>query len=284
VTEVVYLPQEFYVGDRVEVRVRLRVDDASLELETPLDTPELSWADLHDMRVVGSGRDRELRLLMTPFEPGTKTLAQLDLGGIVLRDLEVRVPSLLEDGTVELAPSRGQLLLTGTRLLVALGLALLVSVPALWILLFRWAGHRLKRAVHRHRRARPYRRLLKRLRNLALDLERVRGREFYIRLLTELRAYLSSRFDVGSMSFTTAELSRFLEELVDDPKLREELVSVFHFGDLVKFAERGAPTSLRAQHLRTVGTVASRLEDRDETAAIRRIGRRGKRRTGRVSV
>ena len=112
------LPQRFYVGDRVEARVQLRLaETAQAPTRAPETTPDPEWGTIHAISIDGSGRDYEVRIGFTPYQPGTLTFPALDLGALTLRGVDFHVESILDGQSTELAPVRSQLLLPSTRML-----------------------------------------------------------------------------------------------------------------------------------------------------------------------
>ena len=60
---------------------------------------------------------------------------------------------------------------------------------------------------------------------------------FYSGVTDVLREYISSRFGVGAMEMTTAEIFDGLKDKDIEPALRDEALELFRTSDLVKFAK-----------------------------------------------
>jgi hypothetical protein len=258
-----FLPQVFYVGDRVEMRVSFRTSPGASP-RLPEETPSISWGTLHRVRLAQVSGGWELRVSFTPFQPGTQTVPPMQLGDVYLRSIDVPVPSILEEDRSELAPLRDQLLLPATRLLVAAAVGVLVIVPGAWFVFFRWGKRRLSNLVQRYREALPYRRISRSLRQLSNDMDEMSDREFYIRLLADFRAYLARRMHSEALSATTEELAGELERYIPTEEDRRAVLEVFKYGDLVKFASQRASQRDRADHLEAVLRVLRHVERKRE--------------------
>jgi hypothetical protein len=291
-----FLPQVFYVGDRVEMRVAFRTSPGAAP-RLPEESPSIAWGTLHRVRLAEVAAGWELRVSFTPFQPGTQTLPPMQLGDVYLRGIDVPVPSILEEDRSELAPLRDQLLLPATRFLFAAALAVLVVVPAAWFVFFRWGRRRFEQLVRRYREALPYRRISRSLRQLSNEMDEMSDREFYIQLLSDFRAYLSRRMHTEAFSATTEELAGELERYIPTAEDRDAVLEVFKFGDRVKFASQRASTRARADHLEAVLRVLSHVERKREpqrtrsggtpppgASKVRRHRRRGTKRGEHVGV
>ncbi len=207
-------PLRSYVGDLVELRVRLRLAApprpaaSAATLAAPKKLPSAPWMDLRQVRVstVGGG-EWDVRIQLVSFAPGPGRLPALDLGAIVLDGLSVQTSSILMEKKVDrLAPPREQLAIPGTGRRIAVAGALIIGGPAAGFLLAARLA-RVARAVRaRRRRAQPWSRLQKALRRLRTRAQRVGGRAFYIELTAALRAYLERRHGMEATTATTREL------------------------------------------------------------------------------
>ncbi|MFO8063216.1 MAG: hypothetical protein R6V29_01115 [Spirochaetia bacterium] len=280
-----FLPQVFYVGDRVEMRVEFRLDSQAT-VRLPEETPTMEWGTLHRVGLEEISSGWELRVSFTPFRPGTQTLPSMVLGDAYLSGVDVPVASILEENRSELAPLRDQLMLPATRVMLAAALGLLVAVPLVWFVSFRWGRRRLSSLVRRYRDALPYRRTARSLRRLSNEMDGMSDREFYIQLLSDFRAYLSRRMHTDALSATTEELATELERYIPSAEDRAAVLEVFHFGDRVKFASQRATARTRAEHLEAVLRVLRHVERKREprhsdsaSASGKRPPRGGKRRS-----
>jgi len=264
VASTVFLPRVFYVGDRVEMRISLRVPQ-NAALERPAEMPTPQWGEIHSISVSHAGGDATVRIIFTPFRPGTQSMPVMKLGDITLEGVNVYVKSILQEGEVGLAPPRSQLLLPSTRLVIGLGVGVLVILPLGWFVFYRWGRSRLVGLIARYRERQPNRRMQRVLKQLSADVENRSGREFYIVLQEELRRYLSRKLDADCMSATTWELRLHLGRLTPDQNDTQLLLSLFQFGDLVKFAGKSSSARIRKEHLQQVGELLARVERLDHS-------------------
>ncbi len=258
VTESVVLPSEYYVGDRAELRVRISTS-SSAELSVPAVLPEAAWAVFHDMGLFPiDAQQTEIRISFTAFRPGTQTLPTVDLGGVSLSGLTVRVASVLEEGQTEPAPLEPPMLLPTTRLRMAVFVALLIIGPLLVWMLLRVGRVQVSSLLVRYRQAQPYRRLKKSLTRLESSIEELDARSFYIVLLEDIRRYFTRRLGRDLMSATSVEIIHYISGI--DARGSDLIAEVFRTGDLVKFAGRPATPEQRRGHLAGVLQVISELE------------------------
>ncbi len=258
VTESVVLPSEYHVGDRAELRVRVRTA-GSVELSVPASLPEAAWAVFHDMRLFPiDAQQTEIRVSFTAFRPGTQTLPAVDLGGITLSGLTVRVASVLEEGRTEPAPLEPPMLLPTTRLRLAAFVALITIGPLLIWMVLRIGRGQVSHLLARYRRAQPYRRLRKSLKRLESSIEELDARSYYIVLLEDVRRYFTRKLGRDLMSATSMEIIHYISDI--DARGSDMIAEVFREGDLVKFAGRPATLEQRRKHLEGVLQVIAELE------------------------
>lgn len=261
VTDVIFLPRVYYVGDRVELRLLLRYSPGE-EPARPTEIPTVDWGDIHEITASFENGVGEIRLSFTPFTPGTQSIPQIPLGSITLGRTEVFVQSILTQEDAELAPPRGPVVLPGTRLSLVLFLGLLLGGPLLWLLVLRRSVDWIRRLLGRYREGRPYRRLTRDLRNLTQSSSDIDGRRFYILLGEDFRRYLTRKTGTDCLAATTGEVSERLTDLVDDPIRRRQLVELLHYGDLVKFADRPSSENTRREHVEIMRDAVKTIEAR----------------------
>jgi hypothetical protein len=261
-SSVVFLPQTYYVGDRVEARVVVRGVSAT-DIVVPEELPRNSWVVVDSITTIQRADGVELRILFQPFFQGTRELPRIDLGGFVLSGVSPFVSTVFEPGDdQDLASIRDQLLLPGTHLQFALALIVIVAVPTLIFFAGGW-GKRWVLAVRvRYRENRPYRIFLRSVRALAGELNAVDGKTFYIRLMDICRDYLDGKLGGGIRSATTGEMNRVLRHKTVPDDERARLVELFEFGDLVKFAGRRVTLAERTAHIEEVRSIVATLQNR----------------------
>ncbi|TVR66238.1 MAG: hypothetical protein EA427_16440 [Spirochaetaceae bacterium] len=248
IAQVVLLPQTFFVGDMVEARVVVRTTE-TLSLTVPDPLPVTEWITIHSLTIVQRADGFEARIVFQPFFVGTRQLPVIGLGAMELSGVSVFVSSLVEAGDLDPAPIRDQMILPGTRFLIALLVAMVVFVPLLVLGTGKWIRRWIRYLVGRWRENRPYRRLMKNLKVLQAEMNQVDGKRYYIRLLDEARTFFHRHFHASILAATTEELEGRLEEAKAPAEIRRGLVEMFRFGDLVKFAQQTVTLEDRTRHL-----------------------------------
>ncbi len=259
VTQVTLLPATYYIGDAVEARVTVRgvaLDDVVV----PETLPDLEWVTMEEIVALSRPDGVEIRILFRPYFPGTRTLPPVDLGSFELSGLSVFVSSVLEEEARDLEPMRDQLLLPGTRLIVTILAAILVLLPVTIATTGGFARSLVERIRRGYRERMPFRRMSRQLKQLDARVHELDGRTYYIELLSLVRLYLQQRLGISILSSTTAELPRFLSAAGVPSEVRERIVEVFQFGDLVKFASRHAGIETRKAHLTEIRNAAVRIQ------------------------
>ncbi len=271
------VPLRSYVGDPIELRVRLRLaaaprpGSAAPLLAAPKKLPSAPWVELRQVRVSAAGAGEwDVRVSLVSFAPGPARIPALDLGAILLDGLTIHTASIVQEKKVDrLAPPRDQLVVPGTQRRLAIAAALLIGCPIAGALL---GGRllRLARAVDaRRRRAQPWSRLLKTLRRLRGRLDRLGGREFYIDLTAALRVYLERRHGLEATTATTRELGERLRALAaceppagsESAEAVDGLARLFERGDWVKFGGAAADRRELAAAADSAELWARRLEE-----------------------
>jgi hypothetical protein len=255
ISQVVFLPQTFYVGDMVEARVVVRTAE-TLDLVVPELLPSTEWITVHSVTIVQRTDGFEARIIFQPFFVGTRQLPTIGLGAMELTGVSAFVNSMIASDDLEHEPIRDQLLLPGTRLLVAIVLGALVAIPLAVVGAGKWFRRRLVSLFRRYREKKPYRRLVKNLRTLQAEMHELDGKRYYIRLLDEARVFFDNHFDVAIRAATTEELEERLAQAGAAPDTRRTLVEMFRFGDLVKFAQYTVTVEDRTRHLAELRALA----------------------------
>jgi hypothetical protein len=259
VESIQFIPQEYYVGDRVELRVVVRAS-SDVRIAPPREFPAAAWGDFHDAHVLPRDNLTEIHIFFTPYQTGAQTVPNLNCGDVVLQGLSLSVRSLTEDGPRDPAPPRGNLLLPSTRLIIAAAAGLLIVLPLAGIAAFVWLRPWLERLAKRCRGRQPYRKLKKTLAALRGRAEENDSRHFYISLLDALKLYMTHHGGESCMAFTTRELEAYFARGLGDNPDRNTLLEIFHFGDEVKFGGRQSPREKRLADISRIAAAASRLE------------------------
>lgn len=257
--KVIFLPQEFFVGDLVEMRVVVK-PDAGVRVEKPERFPASYWMKIENAEVVELDGKYELRVLLRSYAPGIRTLPSLQFGDLLLRDLRIQTKSVLDGNPAGLSPPAPQMLLPGTKYYIAFITGMIFILPVLLIIF--WG--RLKSVVHGYfynkLRKRPYKRFIKALGELRSSLNDTKGKVFYTCLIDAVRIYFTER---GSIDYTSATVREGVLGIAADfgeINGHEELIKLFRLADEVKFGDRRVMIRKREEHLNLVEAAAEEIE------------------------
>ncbi|MDC7226304.1 MAG: hypothetical protein PQJ61_06035 [Spirochaetales bacterium] len=258
--KVVFLPQEFYVGDLVEMRVVI-IPEPGVKVDKPEKFPDSYWVKIEDAEIFEVDEGYELRVFLRPYAPGIRTLPAIQFGDVLLRDIRIQTVSVLSSETLPLAPPAEQLMLPGTKYYIALVVGLVFLLP-LFLIIF-WT--RLRRGIHAYvierKQRRPYRRLMHVLAELRQDLHEMKGKDFYTRLIEELRIYLTARGSIDYVSATVREASaKILSDFYGIPD-NDKLTILLKQGDEVKFGGKRVVASRREDDILLVQNAVSEIEE-----------------------
>lgn len=269
VSSVVFLPQTYFVGDRVEARIVLR-DITADSVVVPETLPDTLWITFESITPVQRADGVELRILFQPFFVGTRELPPIDLGVTLLTGVSAfvtRVNPVGED--VRISSTRDQLVLPGTRIQLALGIVFLIGAPAIVFIAGGWGRRTVTRVQTWYRERRPYRYFLRAMKTIVAEKHGIDGRTFYIRLLDACRDYVAGRFDINARAATTGELDQVLAAAGITGENRDRIVELFQFGDLVKFAGRRVSIEEREQHIDQLRKIVEEMQKTGRTAGDR---------------
>ncbi len=260
VGEIRFVPPEFYVGDRVEMTVDLSVEK-EVNLTVPEELPESDWIEIADVRVETDRNKISVTIVFIPFAPGTRTLPEIDLGGLYVKDLKVPTRTVLSDDVGGLRTLRGQLLLPGTRVALALILALAAMAPFLGFSGLRWIWRQFRNIQEAWQVGRPARKLRRILKNLAASIGSTAASAWYSVLTEAMRTYMTAKLGRDCMSATTAEIAR-MEEFSSAEDAPSMFLEILQEGDMVKFAGRFADDRSLKKTLGTVDSAIGQWEKR----------------------
>jgi hypothetical protein len=281
VLEAVLLPPRFFVGDRVELRLRLevpagvRVAEPSLaELQSsgvqsasPSEQNGRSWLQVSEVQVLdrrSDGRTGEVqvRVFFTSFAPGEGRLPALDCG-----DLRIPAQGFTTASVREREPDPGfrslrtQLLLPYTRLRLLLSGLVLVGIPVGLVLLGRWALRLLRTLRELRRRRRPAQRARGALKKIEQGLEGRETKDLFVELAEVLKRYLAERLQLSTLSATTTEIGGLLCSIGLPEALSQQVQDVLRVADRVKFSGRSTKRSSATSTLKRIHRIVSGLEE-----------------------
>jgi|AACY02.2.fsa_nt_gi hypothetical protein len=261
VSQPVFLPQQYFVGDIVEARVVIRSETLP-EVRVPDQLPHLPWIEIRDVLIVQRADGIEVRIRFQPFFVGTRRLPPIDLGDITIDGVSAFVSSVLPDQPVEPAGIRDQLLLPGTRVLVAVLFAAIVGIPVVVVLAGDWGKRSAVYVSRWYRERAPYRRFQKSVKSLDDRVHELDGKRFYTELLSITRDFMDRRFAAGLRSATTVELDEKLVRIGVPDDARRRIREMFTVGDLVRFANRRVSLEERHAHLEDLRVITRELHRR----------------------
>lgn len=269
VSQAVFLPQQYYVGDIVEARVVVRGTDA-LQRDGTNPLPSLPWVEILDVVIVQRADGHEVRIRFQPFFVGTRRLPPIVLGDVTIDNVSAFVGSVLPEENPEPAGMRDQLLLPGTRLLLVLIVVAVFAVPTVLLVAGDWGRRTVGRLLRWYRERIPYRRFLRGLRGLGGRIHEIDAKRFYMDLQQLTREFMDRRFDAGLRAATTGELDDRLSRIGVPVDSRERLRGMFEIADLVRYANRRVSLEERTAHLEDLRVITRELHRRKTEAS--RVG------------
>jgi len=270
--ETTLVPQIVYVGDRARLIVPLdSVLSASAPLSLVIDQreslPKTGSVLIHRIEIERRPLVSRAIIDFTAFAPGDVAFPTIELGGLRLAGLRVKITSVLENGATELSPPEAALTAPGTYLFIYGAIVIvLIAVSGTLFLVLRGIP-RLTAYLERRRRglaAGSLRRVLARLQTEGGQMEEG---VFLTILFDELRSYLTYRTGSNCHALTAREFSLVLGSESIVPHFSSEdlafLESLFRRGDAVRFG--AVPIS--SDELRSALHGVGELVDHAEAAA-----------------
>lgn len=264
-----FIPDNYYIGDEVVCRVRIRVAEGfeltqNPEMELP-DRPELVVRNL----VISARADRvyDIDIHFVPFYPQLR-IPSIALGDVELQEIVVNTFSTLDEGNMQFESLRPQLYLPYTREFVLIFIFLMLMIPILYLS----ASGKFKQLILNRlalkKRVRPYARINSLIRELGENAGVVSPRDFYIRLTHSLRYYLSETTDEDFYSITTGEIASGLKRIFSDRRIADSVQEIMMFADEIKFSGKRAARAHQRRDLVRLKRSISLIEK--EMTEIRR--------------
>jgi len=266
-SESVFLPPRFFVGDRVELRLTYELaPETAVEQTDPL--PEHPWIEIQDIEIRDarlSGRSGEVRvrIFFIPFYAGQTVLPSLRLGQLDTGELLVETRSALENEqnhSLRVPRRQLRLPLTWIRLLSAAALA--VGVPLLFVFLLRFGIRGVARIRGLRIRRLPYLHVRKSLNQLAAGKSSIEGQSYFVLLSLAIRRYLTERLSMPLMSVTTGEIPGELSRAGLEPALYERIHELLKQADLIKFSGRRTNRRAMERSLKSAAGIVEQVEER----------------------
>ncbi len=259
IEDIIFIPKEYYVGDKVELRIKLNIEDG-FNLQNPSNFPESSWISISSIEITDDKKIPELRITFTSFIPGTRSFPTLFLGEIVLNSIKIHTSSLIESSGENFIGIAGQLMLPGTKLGLSILVGALFLGPLLLILLLRPVKSKiiliLKNGIGRS----PVNKLNRVLKELSIQKTGISCRRFYIRLSSAVREYLSKRSDTDFITLTTSDMELALIKVLKDRNFSSMLSEMMKLSDNIKFGKVTTDDEKKMSDIELVRNIAKFLE------------------------
>lgn len=259
IKQAIFLPPVYYVGDRVEIRVRISVAEGVIPAE-PSALPESDKIKIHSVRVIPMANDYDIRIEFSSYDPGIHGIPQIDMGSIVLDSIRIETSSFLDSENAEFQEIFDPLLLPGTRLLFALGIGVVLLGPFLSFGFFGFAKRFLGELIKKRKGKQPIKKLMATLHSLSEIKPPVNNRDFYFSLTVAFRRYVSARVDSSMAACTTNELAHTLDVRFAQLVQVHALVQSQRDFDRVRFGGAKSSPKKRGRDLALVSEAAAELE------------------------
>ncbi|MBI9107966.1 MAG: hypothetical protein JEZ04_14555 [Spirochaetales bacterium] len=257
--KIVFLPQEFYVGDLVEMRIVVN-PSPGVKMRKPERFPDSYWLRIENADVFELDGKYELRVFLRSYAPGIRTLPPVQFGDVLLRDIRIQTKSVLDENPAGLSPTAGQMLLPGTNYYIAMLTGIVFILPIILIIFWGRFKSAARDYLIRRIQKRPYKRLVKVLKELEDSLNDKKGKVFYTELIDAVRVYFTER---GSIDYTAATAREGVKGITADFSELEnygDLISLFKFADEVKFGDRRVMIRKREEHLALIEAASGEIE------------------------
>jgi hypothetical protein len=259
VVNTVFIPKEYYVGDKVELRVKLNVEDG-YKLQIPEALPESSWIDIDTVNIIEDDNLSEIRVSFTSFIPGTRSLPTLFLGDAILNSVKIHTSSLIDSTERKFIGIADQLLLPGTKLGLIILVGGLFTGPVLLLILLGPLRRKFINFINKDFGRRPVKRLNKVLKDLEIQIAGISCRRFYIKLSGAVRDYLSIRSNIDFTTMTTADMRTVLLYTVADIDLAESIYKMMQLSDNIKFGKLTTNDDIKMNDIRLIKKLSVFIE------------------------
>lgn len=265
VEDTVFIPREYYVGDEVELRIKLNIDEG-LSLQLPEELPLSSWINIKSLEIVGGDKVPELRVIFTSFIPGTRSFPSLFLGGVILNSIKIHTSSLIESSGNNFIGIAGQLLLPGTKLGLSFVVGALFTGPLILIILLGPFKRKIQLVMKNGNARVPIKKLNKILKELAVQKTGISCRRFYIRLSGAVREYLSRRSDTDFITSTTSDMEFALIRVLGHRDFSSKLSDMMKLSDNIKFGKVTTDDDKKMNDIELVRDISKHLELKIKTS------------------
>jgi len=236
----IFLPPVYYIGDEVELRLKIKLFDNGAAVSVPEQLPAEEWIEIKRITYIKFPQDIiTFNIFFVTFKPGKHILPALKLGDILLEGIEVNTQSVVEKMDVKkISPKRAQIELPGTRLKIFLGILLILLAPVAFFAAYKYIKALIKKISLAREKELPKNKIRKALQLLLKKSGETGCREFYIYLADITRDYLAKRFLIPALTLTTRELVQFFKNSIREKELQEKIdrfSPILQYSDLIKF-------------------------------------------------
>lgn len=268
-TNEIFIPPHYYVGDTVLHQFDLVLEEGET-VAMAEELPRAEWVILENMEMARLGNVVKVSLWFTSFQTGTRTLPPLDLGGVLVDDIQIFTASLSEERDIrEIRGIRDNLDYPGIK--VILGILILLAVTAPYFL---YMGLRIiYRHIHlftkRIMRSGPRRRINRLRKGLTLRLDDIgRERDFFVDLSQGIRRYLSERLGRDYLSMTTRDMA-LTSPIRGHSYLWNNTMGLMKMADMVKFAGEKVGRKDMIWSLQILNELIAAIEEEEKHADLR---------------
>ena len=259
VEDTIFVPREYYVGDKVELRIKLDIEK-EFNFQIPSNLPESTWITINSIEIIDEENKQELRIVFTSFIPGTRSFPTLFLGEIVLNSIKIHTSSLIESTEGNFNGIAGQLLLPGTKIGLSIVVGLLFIGPLLLIILLGPVKRKLVLVAKNGIGRSPVTKLNRVLKDLTIQINGISCRRFYIRLSGAVREYLSRRSDTDFITLTTSDIEIALIKTLGNREYSSMLSDMMKLSDNIKFGKVTTDDEKKMSDIELVKNIAKFLE------------------------
>jgi len=261
IKQMLFLPPVYYVGDQVEVRIRVSATDSELPLR-PSHLPQSEWFRVVDVRVIPIADEYDIRIRFTSFQTGVRELPVFQIGELTLGPIPIETASIRDAEELSVFGTLEPIVLPGTRLFIALAAGIVFLGPLSIIIVLGWLRKTAGSIVGSIGNRKPYRRLVRSLDALQNGVSVIDARSFYVSLLEAFRGYLTNRSLHNYNAATTHEMDLLLGEEYDGIEALEGLSQMVGSIDGAKFGGARIGVAELSRGLSLVRSATESIETR----------------------
>lgn len=262
-----FIPPRYYVGDEVELKIKISVP-ATTEITLPINKQiETDWIEITNLKmlpfkIINDRKVHDISIFFISFKTGTLTLPFLKMGDIELTNLEIHTLSVIDKNKeASLAPSRGQLHLPDTWTKLGLLFLLVLLLPLFAFIISRYVLKWFIKSVQLIQITPPHMKLLNGLKKLHKQMKTMDFRLSYIHLSDLFKKYLQKRLSIPALTSTTREISALSYHSVLDKELSNEILKILSLSDFVKFGGRSSNEGEMNEVIRKIVFIVHCIEE-----------------------